>query len=273
VQGQGAAAEIAAGIRELNRFPEIDVMIVGRGGGSLEDLWAFNEEIVAQAIFASRIPVISAVGHEVDFTIADFVADLRAPTPSAAAELVISQKNAMLEQVAMLENRLQQSFQFRLTQLNNQVLALSADRVFASVDGRLGYYRQRLDELSFRLASRLHSRLGELKGRERLLAADFGRFDLQQMLRLKHEKLGSQFSRLQAGTRLFLQSARGEVQALDNSLHALSPLAVLQRGYAICRDVRGTIVKEVTALSTGDLLSVRLAKGTVDARAEKIHEA
>ena len=112
VQGQGAAAEIAAGIRALNRLSEIDVMIVGRGGGSLEDLRAFNEEIVARAILESRIPVISAVGHEVDFTIADFVADLRAPTPSAAAELVVSQKNAMLEQVAVLENRLQHRFSF-----------------------------------------------------------------------------------------------------------------------------------------------------------------
>jgi exodeoxyribonuclease VII large subunit len=273
VQGQGAAAEIAAGIRALNRLSEIDVMIVGRGGGSLEDLWAFNEEIVARAILESRIPVISAVGHEVDFTIADFVADLRAPTPSAAAELVVAQKNAMLEQVAVLENRLQQSFQFRLSRLHNQVLAVSADRVFATVDGRLGYYRQRLDELSFRLENRLRSRLGELKGRERLMAVDLGRFDLRQMMQLKRETVGSEFSRLQAGARLFLQSARGQVQALDNSLHALSPLAVLDRGYAICRDDRGNIVKDAAALSVGDPFSVRLAKGTIAARTEGVHES
>ncbi len=248
-------------------------MIVGRGGGSLEDLWAFNEETVARAIFESRIPVISAVGHEIDFTIADFVADLRAPTPSAAAELVVSQKEAMLEQVAVLENRLQQSFQFRLSQLRNQVLALSADRVFASVDGRLGYYRQRLDELAFRLENRLRSHLGELKGRERLLAADLGHFDLRQTLRLKRETLGSQISRLQAAARLFLQSTRGKVQALDSSLQALSPLAVLDRGYAICRDARGNIVKDAATLGVGDPFSVTLAKGTIDARAERIHES
>jgi len=273
VQGQGAAAEIAAGIRALNRLSEIDVMIVGRGGGSLEDLWAFNEEIVARAISDSRIPVISAVGHEIDFTIADFVADLRAPTPSAAAELVVSQKHAMLEQVAVLENRLQQSFQFRLSQLRNQILALSADRVFTSTEGRLGYYRQRLDELSFRLENRLRGRLGELNGRERLLAADLGRFDLRQMMLLKRETVGSQFARLQAAARLFLQSAHGKVQALDNSLQALSPLAVLDRGYAICRDARGNIVKDAAGLSVGDPFSVRLAKGTIAARAEGVHES
>lgn len=248
-------------------------MIVGRGGGSLEDLWAFNEEIVARAIFESRIPVISAVGHEVDFTIADFVADLRAPTPSAAAELVVSQKSEMLEKVGVLENRLQQSFQFRLSQLRNRVLTLSADRVFGSVEGRLGYFRQRLDELSFRLDNRLRGCIVELKGRERLLAADFGRFDLRQIVRLKRETLSSQFSQLQAGARLFLQSARGKVRALDNSLQALSPLAVLDRGYAICRDIHGNIVKDAAALSPGDPFSVRLASGMIDGRVEEVHES
>jgi len=273
VQGPGAAAEIAGGIRALNRLADIDVMIVGRGGGSLEDLWAFNEEIVARAIFESRIPVISAVGHEVDFTIADFVADLRAPTPSAAAELVVSQKKAMLEQVAVLENRMQQSFQFRLSRLRNQVLALSAGRVFTSAEGRLVYYRQRLDELYFRLENRLRGRLGELQGRERLLAADLGRFDLRQIMRFRRETLGSQFVRLQAVVRLFLQSTRGKVQALDNSLQALSPLAVLDRGYAICRDARGNIVKDAVALQLGDSFSVRLARGQVDGQVQGIRPA
>ncbi len=145
--------------------------------------------------------------------------------------------------------------------------------MFASVDGRLGYYRQRLDELSFRVESRLRSRLGELKGRERLLAADLGRFDLRQMMRLKRETVGSQFSRLQAAARLFLQSARGQVQALDNSLQALSPLAVLDRGYAICRDTHGNIVKDATTLQPGDSFSVRLARGQVEGQAQRIQAA
>jgi exodeoxyribonuclease VII large subunit len=273
VQGPGAAAEIAAGIRALNRLSEVDVMIVGRGGGSLEDLWAFNEEVVARAIVESRIPVISAVGHEVDFTIADFVADLRAPTPSAAAELVVSQNNAMLEQVAVLENRLQQTFQFRLSQLRNEVLSLSADRVLASVEGRLIFYRQRLDELSFRLENRLRGRLGELQGREQFVAAGLGRFDLQQMIRFRRETLGSQLGRIQAAARLFLQATRGKVQALDNSLQALSPLGVLERGYAICRDAQGNIVKDASALHPGDSFSVRLARGVIDARTERVRKS
>ncbi|MCI0722657.1 MAG: exodeoxyribonuclease VII large subunit [Acidobacteria bacterium] len=273
VQGQGAAAEIAAGIRALNRLADVDVMIVGRGGGSLEDLWAFNEEIVARAIFESRIPVISAVGHEVDFSISDFVADLRAPTPSAAAELVVSQKSEMLERVAGLDRRLQQSLQFHLSRLRNRVLTLTASRVFASAEGRLGFYRQRLDELAFRLEYRLRGCLKELKGREQLLAADLGRFDLWQMIRLRRETVGRQISRLQAAARLFLQSTGGKVQRLESSLRALSPLAVLERGYAICRDSQGNIIREATALQKGDPFSVRLAKGVIDARAEKIHES
>jgi len=273
VQGQGAAAEIAAGIRTLNRLSGIDVMIVGRGGGSLEDLWAFNEEIVARAIFESRIPVISAVGHEIDFTIADFVADLRAPTPSAAAELVVSQKNALLEQVVALESRLLMSLEFRLSRLRNLILTLSAGRVFAAFEGQLGYYRQRLDELCFRIENRLQRRLGELKGRERLLAADLARFELGQVIRLRRENVSRQFSQLQVGTQLVLQSTSGKFNALNSTLRALSPLAVLDRGYAICRDARGTIVKDAMALKLGDPISVSLSKGSIDAHVEGLRES
>ena len=272
VQGQGAAAEIAAGIRALNKLPEIDVIIAGRGGGSLEDLWPFNEEVVARTIFESRLPVISAVGHEIDFTIADFVADLRAPTPSAAAELVVAQKQALLERVTALQNRLRQSLDYRLSQLRNQVLGLSADRVFGSVEGRLAYGRQRLDELSFRLESGARSRLVEMKSLERLLAADLGAFDLKEMLRFRREILDGHLDRLQAAAKLYLQSSRGKVQVLSSSLRALNPLAVLDRGYAICQDAGGNIVRDAAALKVGDPFSVRLARGAVDARAEKVHD-
>lgn len=273
VQGQGAASEIAAAIRGLNKFSDIDVMIVGRGGGSLEDLWAFNEELVARAIFESRIPIISAVGHEIDFTIADFVADLRAPTPSAAAELVVSQKSALLERLVVLRRRLEHSLQFQLSHLRNRVLMLAAHRVFASTEGRLSYHRQRLDELLYRLESGLRGRLGNLSGRERLLAADLSRFDLRRRMQLRRESVASQLARLQAGVRLSLKTASGRLQALDHSLQALNPLAVLDRGYAICRDSRGNILRDAGALQSGDFFSVRLAKGAIDARAERVHKS
>jgi exodeoxyribonuclease VII large subunit len=271
VQGEGAALEIARAVRTLNTMPEIDVIIVGRGGGSLEELWAFNEEVVARAIYDSRIPVVSAVGHETDFTIADFVADLRAPTPSAAAEIVISRKSEMIDRVANLERHLNQSLQFRLSQLRNRVFELSANRVFASVENSLAFYRQRLDDFAFRLDHGLNARLSWLKGRWHLLAADVNRFDLLQVIRLKREALNSQLGRLQARVQLFLQSIKGRTETLEGTLQALSPLAVLDRGYAICRDGQGNVLKDAGLLRVGDPFSVRLSKGSVEGRAEKLH--
>lgn len=272
VQGEGAAAEIAAGIRALNTFPEVDALIVGRGGGSLEDLWAFNEEVVARAIFESRIPVISAVGHEVDFTISDFVADLRAPTPSSAAELVVSQKAEMLEQVATLERQMHQSLHYQLLQFRNRVYELSAERVFSVVESRLAFWRQRLDELAFRLHNRLAVYLSSLSARWQLLATHLGRFDPLQAIYLKREILIQRAERLQTTARFHLQEMVSKIRALESSLQALSPLAVLERGYAICRDGQGNIVKDSRTLKAGDSFSVRLSQGAVDARAERIHE-
>ena len=147
VQGEGAAAEIAQGIRALNRIGGLDVIVLARGGGSLEDLWAFNEEAVARAIAASRIPTISAVGHETDFTIADFVADLRAPTPSAAAERVVQAKEELQARVAALEERRDAALRLRLARVRSRVEAAAAHRVFAAERGRLRVQAQRVDEL------------------------------------------------------------------------------------------------------------------------------
>jgi exodeoxyribonuclease VII large subunit len=271
VQGEGAAQEIAAGLRALNHFPDIDVMIVGRGGGSLEDLWAFNEEIVARAIFNSRVPIISAIGHEVDFTIADFVADLRAPTPSAAAEIVISQKSEIVERVASLERRLNQALQFRLSRLRNRIFELSASRVFGSVENKLASHRQRLDELVFRLDNNLNSKLGDVKRRWQLATMDLNRFDLVRLIRLKRETLIGDLERLQSRMRLLLQSMKGRTETLAGALQALNPLAVLDRGYAICKDSQGTIARDASLLRVGEAFSVLLAKGSVDGRVEKLH--
>ena len=222
VQGDGAAREIADGIVDLNRAGDIDVLIVGRGGGSLEDLWAFNEEIVARAIHASRIPVVSAVGHEIDFTIADFAADHRAPTPTAAAEMVVPRLTDLLEQVEALELQLQKCMEFKLSSAREDFTGWV--KRLADPGRRLRENQQRLDELSVDLLRRFQDRLRGCKDR---LAHQGGR------------------------------------------LGALSPLAVLDRGYSITHKLPdGRIVKDAAAVATGDLVRITFALGKALCRVE-----
>ncbi|MFN8009653.1 MAG: exodeoxyribonuclease VII large subunit [Terriglobia bacterium] len=270
VQGEGASVEIASGIRYLNTLPEVEVLIIGRGGGSIEDLWAFNEEIVARAILGSRVPVISAVGHEVDYTIADFVADLRAPTPSAAAEIVISRKIELAEQVANQERRLRQSVDYHLSRLQNKILALSAERVFNSAENKLAYFRQRLDEFSFRMEHAHKEHLQLWRNQLERCVTSFSRIDLSQFLDEKKQSVGHQVERIQEKVSISLRMLKGRIDALQETLQALSPLAVLDRGYAICRDSQGRILKDVSELRVGHHFVVRLAKGEVEGVAEKI---
>ena len=223
VQGSGAAREIAAGIAELNRLGGVDVMIVGRGGGSLEDLWAFNEEIVARAIAASRVPVISAVGHEIDFTIADFVADRRAPTPTAAAQMVLPRKAELFDQLRALDEQLSKSVGFHLAMLRQALSGLA--RRLADPGRKLRENQQRLDEASIGLTRRFQAKLRQFKER---LAADAAR------------------------------------------LNALSPLAVLERGYSITHRIAdGRIVKSAAVLQVGERVRVTFAQGKALCRVEE----
>lgn len=222
VQGEGAAAEIALGITELGRSGNVDVMIIGRGGGSLEDLWAFNEEVVARAIAASPVPVISAVGHEVDFTIADFVADWRAPTPTAAAQMVMPRKVDLAEQVRIFGAQLQRNLDLKLA-ASREALAGLAKRL-ADPTRELREKQQRLDELSVDLLRRLQDRL-----------------------RQRRDQLGQAAGRL----------------------HALSPLAVLDRGYSIMHKLpEETLVKDAESLNPNDLVRITLARGKAVCRVE-----
>jgi len=273
VQGEGAAAEIAAGVTYLNTLMEIDVMIVGRGGGSIEDLWAFNEEIVARALFASRIPVISAVGHEIDFTIADFVADLRAPTPSAAAELVVSQKAELVERVTNLRRRLTQSLHFQLSRFRNKVLELSTHRVFSTVEGKLRSYRQRSDELVFRLEGGIRGQIAAGKTEWQLLSNNLQRLDLARVVQVKREALTHLWARAQTQLHFTIHTSKERLRALEGTLQALSPKAVLKRGYAICRDEQGNILRDASSLLPGDSFTVKLAKGQIRGRTEGISSA
>jgi len=222
VQGDGAGREIAAGIADLNQAGTVDVIIVGRGGGSLEDLWAFNEEIVARAICASRIPVVSAVGHEIDFTIADFVADQRAPTPTAAAEMVVPRRLDLLDQIQTLELQLKRCMDVKFA--NAREIFTSWVKRLADPGRRLRENQQRVDELSVDLLRRLQDRLRACK-----------------------EQLNQQGGRL----------------------HALSPLAVLERGYSIAHKLPDEhIVKDAAALDAGDLLRITFAAGKALCRVE-----
>ncbi len=270
VQGEGAAGEIAAGIRFLNMLSDIDVIIVGRGGGSIEDLWPFNEEMVARAIYQSEIPVISAVGHETDFTIADFVADLRAPTPSAAAELVVTQKSEFVERLGNLEKQLIRGLKYNLSCLRSHLLELSAEKVLGSLHGRVRLHQQRLDELIFRIRNNQSSRLREARARCQLLEQRVLQFDPVRWLEAQKKWLDHTTERLGAAARLKLRKIRAQWELFSGQLSVLGPQAVLERGYAICRDSGGKVLIDAQDLSVGDLIHITLARGKVEGRAEKI---
>jgi exodeoxyribonuclease VII large subunit len=262
VQGEGAAQEIAEGIRVLNQFDDIDVLIVGRGGGSIEDLWAFNEEEVARAIFASRIPIISAVGHEIDFTIADFVADLRAPTPSAAAELVVRNKEDLLTQLHTYQGRLRNHIIHYLNFLRERLYHLHQRKGFAIPKENIQYYQQRIDELLVRSTQALSI---QLKNRKEYLGHLYQRYySRSPRERILHVKatLQSYLKSLTNQTLYQLTVRKKSLERLAGQLNSLSPLAILERGYSICRQIpSGEIIKEAEEVSQGQRVSVKLYQG------------
>ncbi|TNJ08612.1 exodeoxyribonuclease VII large subunit [Aeromonas veronii] len=270
VQGSAAISQIVAAIAKANQRAEVDVLIVGRGGGSLEDLWCFNEEAVARAIAHSAIPVVSAVGHEVDVTISDFAADLRAPTPSAAAELVAPDNQARIQRLAHLKQRLLQAMNRQQTAARHDFILLQKRLDHQDPKRRLEQQSQRLDELSSRLQQLLRQRLhqGErrlanlelrLQGKspERLLAAGKRRHQLAE------ERLHALIAKRQdlASHRLAMLSAR---------LDGVSPLATLGRGYSITRTPRGEVISRADQVNSGDQLVTTLAQGSLQVRVEEV---
>ncbi len=248
VQGAGAAEDIARAINYMNTRQDLDVLIVGRGGGSLEDLWAFNEEVVARAVFNSRIPIISAVGHEVDFTICDFVADLRAPTPSAAAEIVSRTRDELCEKVTALSGRALQSLRLMLREKRYRLERLAGNRAFADAQSRLRFYSQRLDELHARLL--------------RLFPAGLRPY-VTQVAELE--------AAVERSFHYCLQIKRQRLEKRAAQLDAYSPLAVLQRGYAIVTDAGNVVVRDPEQVSPEAVLNIRVAKGDFKARKEPKH--
>ncbi|MBI2203103.1 MAG: exodeoxyribonuclease VII large subunit [Candidatus Rokubacteria bacterium] len=272
VQGDGAAAEITQGLADLNALGDVDVIIVGRGGGSLEDLWAFNEEVVARAIVASKVPVISAVGHEVDFTIADFVADLRAPTPSAAAEMVVREKQAVREAVADLGARLERAVTRRLERDTRHVTSLAARRVLTDPARPLRDHERRVDDAAARLRRAMHARFRDAAHRVELLTAGLRRGGPAARLASQRRQFEHVEERLRSDGHRLLSAASHRFASAVGRLQSLSPLGVLARGYSLTRLPGGDVVHHAGQAPPGTLVSITLDQGTLDARVEAARE-
>ncbi len=269
VQGEGAAEQIAAGIEALDKSIKVDVIIAGRGGGSLEDLWAFNEEIVARAIYDCATPVVSAVGHEIDYTIADFVADVRAPTPSAAAELVVREREAVVSEIAQLRESLVHFAEAQLTELEHRFDIAASSYGFKWPADMLLQNEQRLDDLGERLVKLQNRSLADRGtkiglAQARLLAARPERAiaSLRDKLIWARRMLAER-----AGTAV---DRRGAALAeLAAKLDSMSPLAVLARGYSITYHA-GKILKTAKGIGPGDQIDVRLHQGSLECVVEKV---
>src|SRR5919198_5064189 len=252
VQGEGAAADVAQGIRELNALGGVDVIVIGRGGGSLEDLWAFNDEMLARTIAASKIPVISAVGHEVDFTIADFVADVRAATPSQAAELVVREKRAVAESVGDLRRRLVRAMARRLDAQRHRLDAVRERRVLTDPHRPLRELTRRLDDASARLMRAARSALRHAAHRVELATRDLRSRNPVARTRQDRRRLDDLTGRLDRALARGLDRRRHRVVGVVGRLDSLSPLAVLGRGYSLTLTASGQIVRSVRQVAVGD---------------------
>ena len=266
VQGEYAAGEVAAGIAWFNQEREVDVIVLARGGGSLEDLAPFNSELLARAIAASHLPVVSAIGHETDFTIADFVADLRAPTPSAAAELITAAQHQVEERLEQLSQRLYRATRYALMRARERFAGISAPAAFARMRDNLSLRQQRIDELGFRMESAWRAQWQGAAQRLQHLASSVLRYDVSHRLLLARERLDTFTTRLQRAHITSVSAGRSRLESLEKQLLSLSPLGVLNRGYALVYDESGALLRNATNAKPRQLISTRLAHGSIQSR-------
>jgi exodeoxyribonuclease VII large subunit len=266
VQGSGAAAEIATAINELSTrnsaWGSLDLIVVTRGGGSIEDLWEFNEEIVARAIFNSAIPIVSAVGHEIDFTIADFVADLRAPTPSAAAELIVPDSTELGRRVNELANCLQRYLRNFLRQSQTRLRFLSERTLARELMQRMRDAQQRLDLTAELLRRRLKQAVTDAQGALSARTQSLKSHDPKRELAVRRTNLMDLRRRFTAQAPQLLQNAQQRFQRVEGILRVLGPEATLRRGYSITMDAAGNVIQTITAVRRGTRLNTRVADGT-----------
>jgi exodeoxyribonuclease VII large subunit len=256
-------------VKYFNRARNVDVIVVARGGGSAEDLAAFNNEGLARAIAACHIPLISAVGHETDFTIIDFVADLRAPTPSAAAELVIRSRQEIEEQAEALRLRLARAMRYRLLISKQKLTEVAQHGAFARMMDGINQRQQRLDDLYFRLEKAERRLLERQHRRWEQVSAAIRHYDARRMLRGVRRDLAIQSAAIVSATKSALSRHWSRLDQFERQLQALSPLAVLERGYALVFDSSGALLKDSSQVETGSPISARLAHGSLTARVEK----
>jgi exodeoxyribonuclease VII large subunit len=270
VQGEGSAAEVVAALKALNASGLIDVIVVARGGGSLEDLAAFNSERVARAIAASQLPVVSAIGHETDFTIADFVADLRAPTPSAAAELITEAQFRIAEFLASQARRLERAARYQMLQSRQRLARVHIGLAESRVSALLRRREQQLDDLAARMEDAVCEPLRQRQRQVSELAAAVLRHDPRRALGLARERLAAGRARIEHSLERMLHSRATAAHALDARLRSLSPLAVLDRGYALVLDGQGVLVRSTAQVAGGDRVTTRLADGAFASRVESV---
>ena len=269
VQGEGAAKEIAEGIQQMNLIKDLDVLIVGRGGGSIEDLWAFNEEVVARAIYKSVLPIVSAVGHEIDFTITDLVADLRAPTPSAAAEIIVPKLDEMLHKKNILSEQLLLVLTNKINQNADLLKRLMERRFFKDLTYIIQPQTQRLDDLNNRLFRGLEQSVILQKQNMMSIIHQFIRLNplnnIQKLIEKKELLLHLLVQNIQATVRL----DRERFDGISKNLNALSPLAILDRGYSIT-SFQGKSLAKTNQIKQGDSVNIRLSKGQLDCTVDKV---
>lgn len=264
VQGESAAPDIARAVRLLNSRKEVDAIIVGRGGGSIEDLSCFNDEAVARAIYNSRVPVISAVGHETDFTIADLVADLRASTPSAAAEMVASARDEMCARITGLTEDMKKAVRYGLLALRRTLSELESSRAFPQVQSRIRGFAQRVDDAGYSMESVLGAALKSRRARHAALVLRLSDADLRRRVVEQRALLAELGGRLEACARMLLDDRSERVSLAAGKLDSLSPLGVLARGYAIAFDAEGRVIKRAAAVKSGERVRVRVSEGEIE---------
>ncbi|MBZ5720511.1 MAG: exodeoxyribonuclease VII large subunit [Acidobacteriia bacterium] len=269
VQGETAPVEVTGGVAFFNQARNVDVIIVARGGGSAEDLAAFNDEGLARAVAGSKIPVISAVGHETDFTIIDFVADLRAPTPSAAAEIVIRSRQDVEDQTEGLRQRLVRAMRYRLLMGRQALTELGQHGAFARMMDAINQRQQKLDELMHRQERAEREIIERSRRGWEVASAAVRHYDVRRMLAGIGKELNARVAAMTVAARTSLQQRRSRLEHLSGQLAVLSPVAILERGYALVFDSSGKLLKDAAQVKPGDEISARLAHGTLTARVQR----